>query len=304
MDYSGLVLSHGICPRYSDLDAGKMADAALDEAIRNCVAVGADPAHIAVLDNFSWPDPVFHAEKNPDGPYKLAQLDKACKQLHDSAIALGTPFISGKDSMKNDYRIAGRKISVPPTLLVTALGRISDIRQAVSMDVKDAGHTVYVLGDTHAELGASELMADLGRPLEGICPGYDPERARRCYEALHTCMQEGWIASCHDCSDGGLAVALAESAFAGGFGMHLDLRCLQKKGLSGTETLFSESLGRLVFTAAPEACASIENRLQGLPLFRLGQSIEENELRIELEGETHAVCETLSDLKTAWQRRL
>ncbi len=145
--FEGIVISNGICPRYSDIDAYSMMACAIDEAIRNNVAVGGNPDRIAVLDNFCWPDPV-QSEKTPDGEYKLAQLVRANQALYDYCKAFGVPLISGKDSMKNDYLIGGTKISIPPTVLISALGKIDDIRKAITMDAKRSGDLVYVLGDT------------------------------------------------------------------------------------------------------------------------------------------------------------
>jgi phosphoribosylformylglycinamidine synthase len=141
----GLAVSCGICPKYADLDAYNMTACAVDEAVRNLVAVGAKPGMIAGLDNFCWPDPV-QSDATPDGRHKLAQLVRACQALYDTCLTYGIPLISGKDSMKNDYRIGDTKISIPPTILFTAAAIIEDIGCVVSMDVKEAGHRVYVLG--------------------------------------------------------------------------------------------------------------------------------------------------------------
>ncbi|MCK7503439.1 MAG: AIR synthase related protein [Desulfobacterales bacterium] len=131
----GVVVAHGICPRYSDIDTYHMTACAIDEAVRNAVAVGADLDHLAGLDNFCWCDPVKSA-KTPDGEYKLAQLVRSNMAIYDYTTAYGVPCISGKDSMKNDYSIGKTKISVPPTLLYSVIGKIKDVRKAVTMDAK------------------------------------------------------------------------------------------------------------------------------------------------------------------------
>ena len=159
--FEGIVVSNGICPRYSDIDTYAMVACAIDEAIRNNVAVGGNPDRIAGLDNFCWPDPV-QSEKTPDGEYKLAQLVRANQALYDYCKAFGVPLISGKDSMKNDYLIGGTKISIPPTVLISALGKIDDVRKAVTMDAKRPGDLVYILGETLDELGGSEYYASKG----------------------------------------------------------------------------------------------------------------------------------------------
>ena len=141
----GIVVANGICPRYGDIDTYHMVACALDEAIRNIIAVGGRIGHIAGLDNFCWPDPLPSAT-NPDAEYKLAQLVRANQALYDFCRAYDLPCISGKDSMKNDYRVGDIKISIPPTLLFSALGVIDDVTRVVTMDAKRPGDLVYVLG--------------------------------------------------------------------------------------------------------------------------------------------------------------
>ncbi|MGB4294172.1 MAG: AIR synthase-related protein, partial [Smithellaceae bacterium] len=157
----GVVVAHGICPRYSDIDAYWMTACVIDEAVRNAVAVGVDPDHLAGLDNFCWCDPV-QSEKTPDGHFKLAQLVRANMAIFDITTGYGVPCISGKDSMKNDYSIGRTKISVPPTLLYSVIGKIPDVRQAVTMDAKRPQDLVYILGETRDELGGSEWFAKQG----------------------------------------------------------------------------------------------------------------------------------------------
>jgi len=192
--------------------------------VRNTIAVGGSLGRIAGLDNFCWCDPV-QSEKTPDGEYKLAQLVRANQALYDYTRAYGVPCISGKDSMKNDYQIEDTKISIPPTLLFSTIGKMDDVRKAMTMDAKAAGHLIYVLGDTYPELGGSEWFAMNGWVGNEV-PKVDAERAKKLYSALSRAIDAGVVASCHDCSDGGLAVALAETAFSGGFGMAVDLACV------------------------------------------------------------------------------
>jgi len=153
--FEGVVIANGICPRYSDIDTYHMAACAVDEAVRNTVAVGGSLERMAGIDNFCWCDPV-ESEKTPDGQYKLAQLVRANQALYDYTKIYGVPCISGKDSMKNDYIIGDTKISIPPTLLFSTMGKMEDVRKAVTMDAKKAGDMVYVLGETYNELGGSE----------------------------------------------------------------------------------------------------------------------------------------------------
>jgi len=265
----GVALSHGICPRYSDIDTYWMMAAAIDEAVRGAVAVGADPDRLAGVDNFCWCDPV-ESEKTPDGRYKLAQLVRANKALAHFCRAFMTPCISGKDSMKNDYTGGGVKISIPPTVLFSVMGFVPDVDRVVTSDFKKAGELVYVLGATAAELGASELAGELGFSSPDV-PQVEAVSARRRYLTLHTAIRQGLITACHDCSDGGLAVTLAEMAIGGRLGAALDLDCAPgAAGLTELELLYSESQSRLVVTVAPDQQAAFEALFAGQPVGRLG----------------------------------
>ena len=245
-----MVVSHGICPRYSDIDTYHMMACAIDEALRNYCAVGGNLSHAAGLDNFCWCDPVT-SEKNPDGAFKLAQLVRANMALYDYTTCFGVPCISGKDSMKNDYRIGDKKISIPPTVLFSVMGKIDDVRKAVTMDVKQAGDRVYILGETFDELGGSEYYAMTGWIGNNV-PRVNGPRAKSLYRALNRAMDLKLVASCHDCSDGGLGVALAESCFAGGLGVEVDLRKVPATGIGRNDTLFySESASRFIVTVSP-----------------------------------------------------
>ncbi|MBI3326503.1 MAG: phosphoribosylformylglycinamidine synthase, partial [Nitrospinae bacterium] len=209
----GIIIANGICPRYGDIDTYHMVACAVDEAVRNVIAVGGRMGRIAGLDNFCWPDPI-PSPTNPDAEHKLAQLVRANQALYDYCTAYDLPCISGKDSMKNDYMVGDTKISVPPTVLFSVLGVIDDVTQVVTMDAKRAGDVVYLLGLTREELGGSEYYAHHGHLGQRV-PHVDAAVARRRYEALSTAIGRGLVASCHDCADGGLGVTLAETALAG-----------------------------------------------------------------------------------------
>lgn len=295
----GLAVSCGICPKYSDLDTYHMTACAIDEAVRNLIAIGAKLGLIAGLDNFCWPDPV-QSEKTPDGRFKLAQLVRTCEALYDVCTAYDIPLISGKDSMKNDYKIGDTKISIPPTVLFTAAAIIEDTDKVVSMDVKKPGDVVYVLGETKNELGGSEYLA-LRKQLGSNVPMVDPAKARALYEKLSAAIAAGFVASCHDCSDGGLAVALAESAFAGGYGMRLDLTPM---GIdSNVVALFSESQSRFVVTVSPDRAARFEAALDGCTVTRLGVVTQEPLLDVVCRSGAR-INAPLAELKEAWQRPL
>ena len=301
--HEGVVVAHGICPRYSDLDTYHMMACAIDEGLRNFVAAGGDIEHVAGLDNFCWCDPV-QSDKTPDGAYKAAQLVRANQALYDYCVAFGVPLISGKDSMKNDYQIGDTKISIPPTVLFSVIGRIDDVRRAVTMDAKRSGDLVYLLGSTGDELGASEYY-DMHGCLGKNVPRVDAAAALARFRAVNRAQREGLLASCHDLSDGGLAVALAESAFAGGLGMHLDLRQVQTAApLREDKLLFSESQSRFLVTVRPADRQRFEAVFAGQDLSLFGTVSEGGELRITgLNGEI-LVRAALDDLKAAWQAPL
>ena len=300
---AGVVVSSGICPRYGDIDTAAMAECALDEAVRNAVAVGADPESLSALDNFCWPDPEL-SEKCPDGDYKLAQLVRACRALHDVCVAYRVPLISGKDSMKNDYLIAGRRISIPPTLLISVAGRVDDVRRAQTMDFKRAGDVIYVLGMTRPELGGSEYFAARGLVGNRV-PRVRAADNHRLYLALHQALERGLVRSAHDCSDGGLAVALAESAFAGGLGAEVDLRLTPHEEIERDDhLLFSESAGRFVVSVAPEHCAEFERVMAGCALDRAGVVRPGGRLEITGLSGRLVISADIFSLKEAWQAPL
>jgi phosphoribosylformylglycinamidine synthase len=298
----GLVISNGICPKYSDIDAYWMAANALDEAVRNIVATGGDVGELSALDNFCWTDPIYSKE-NPRGKHKLAQLVRANQALYDGCVAYGVPLISGKDSMKNDYRHGGVGISVPPTLLVSAVAKIKDIGKAVTMDFKRAGESVYALGITTDECGGSEYYAQAGE-IGANVPKVDFERNRKLYSALNRAMERGIVSSCHDCSDGGLGVALAESAFAGEVGCRVDLEKVLCDGrLADEKLLFSESAGRFVASVKKGSEAEFEKIFSGCACAKIGETDAGGELVIVRNGQ-ELVRRKLSELKEAWQKSM
>jgi phosphoribosylformylglycinamidine synthase len=301
--WEGIVVSSGICPRYSDIDAYPMMACAIDEAIRNNLAVGGNMRHMAGLDNFCWCDPI-QSEKTPDGEYKLAQLVRANMALYDYTTAFGVPCISGKDSMKNDYLIGNTKISVPPTVLFSVVSVVADVRRCVTMDAKRSGDLVYILGETFPEMGASEYFALRGF-IGNQVPKVNAPRAKALYEALGGAMAKGFVASCHDCSDGGQGVALAETAFSGALGMEVDLRRVPASGVDRNDVLlFSESPSRFVVTVHPKNQAAFEECLQGKVFAAIGRVVEGNNFTIfGLKGKVVVQADILQ-LKEVWQRPL
>ncbi|HYW78431.1 MAG TPA: phosphoribosylformylglycinamidine synthase subunit PurL, partial [Thermoguttaceae bacterium] len=204
----GIVVSCGMNPCYGDLDTYWMAASAIDEAVRNCVAVGADPTRIAILDNFCW--------GTTDRPETLGSLVRAALACYDMAVVLKTPFISGKDSLNNEFRPEGadQPISIPPSLLISAMGQVDDVSRCVTMDLKESGNYLYQVGTTRNELGGSHFALVHGLS-GGQVPRVDAETAKEMFAALHNAIDAGLVRACHDLSEGGLAVAIAEMAFAG-----------------------------------------------------------------------------------------
>ena len=304
--FEGVVVAHGICPRYSDIDTYHMTANAIDEALRNYVAVGGSLDLVAGLDNFCWCDPV-QSEKTPDGAYKMAQLVRANQALYDVCLAYSMPLISGKDSMKNDFYDGATKISIPPTVLFSVIGKIEDSRKAVTMDVKRPGDLVYLLGETANELGGSEYYALHGEVGDNV-PVVNPEKALNRYRALSIAIDRGLVASCHDLSDGGLAVSLAETAFAGGYGIEAALEKVLYIGDEKEKTdmviLFSESASRHLVTVRPEQRQKFESTMGSNAVSCIGTVTGDSTLRITGLMGTTVVEAGIDDLKEAWQRPL
>ncbi len=282
----GIVLSNGINPQYGKLDAYRMAFSVVDEAIRNAVAVGADPERIALLDNFCWGDP-----KRPE---TLGSLLEAARGCYEAAVYYQTPFISGKDSLNNEYLGSdGQRHAIPPTLLISAIGWIADVDQAVTMDLKEPGNILYLLGENAPDSQGvyyAQLTGQSDPELPAIPAGL-PQR----YQALNAIMQKGWVRACHDLSEGGLAVAAAEMCLAGRLGLDLQLGEGDPALL-----LFGESNGRLLVEVSPPDCANFETALQSQPLHRLGVVTREPYLRLSIAEDL--VCSLpVAAILAAWQ---
>ncbi len=237
----------------------------------------------------------------------MAQLVRANKALYDYCVAFGIPLISGKDSMKNDFFDGVTKISIPPTVLFSVIGKMDDVRKAVTMDAKRPGDIVYLLGRTAFELGGSEYYAAKGCVGNRV-PLVDAEKALQRYRAYSEAVDKGLVASCHDLSDGGLAVALAETAFAGGFGLDVALSRVIFSGVSCDRRdevlLFSESASRLLVTVRPEDRAAFEATMAGTCLSSIGTVTGDHALTITgLQGSVVLKGE-INDLKEAWQSPL
>ncbi len=305
----GIAVSNGINPFYGDIDTYHMTANAIDEAIRNIIAVGGSLRQIALLDNFCWCDPIYDPEKTPDGTYKLAQLVRANMALYDYTIAFGTPCISGKDSMKNDYKLRGDdgreyKISIPPTVLFSAVGIVPDVRKCVTMDIKMPDDVIYLVGMTRDELGGSRFLAHLGFKGNTV-PMVDARSARKTYDAMSAAIDAGLVASCHDCSDGGMAVAVAETSFAGGFGAEMDLGKVPREGsMMDAQILFSESASRFIVTVAPDRVEDFEQMMAGVTCAPIGTVRHDNRFLINGVAGERIIETVIDELKEAWQSPL
>lgn len=306
--WKGIVTSFGIYPRFSDIDTYHMAACCIDSAIRNAISCGASLDHLAILDNFCWCQ-AYDSKK-------LYELKKTLKACSDYAISYGTPFISGKDSMFNDFHGFDENgkplnISIPPTLLISTIGVILDVRKTVTLDFKIPGDLIYLLGETFDELGGSEYFTYLGekerdKPYIGNnIPKVDAEKNKKIYRALHDAIQKDLIASAQSLNLGGLAIALAKSAIAGQLGFELDLQNvinkipkhrsnqsnhpnrLMRKMLT---MLFSESQGRLLVSIAPSNKNTFETMFKNLPHTFLGKTT--NKPKITIKNANSPIIET------------
>lgn len=294
----GVALSCGMNPCYGDIDPYWMALAGIDEAVRNLVCVGTDPDRIALLDNYCWGDCTR--------PEMLGALVRASQACYDGAMGFGAPFISGKDSLNNEFVCDdGTRIAIPYTLLISAIGLVSDINQCVTMDVKGAGNLIFAVGLTKNELGGSHYYKVNGQ-LGANVPKTDTKTALETARRMHGAISDGLVRSCHDCSEGGLAVALAEMAFAGGFGIEADLRGLPVSD-DCTKTaalLFSESNSRYLVEVEPQHYDAFAKRMLNIPFGQVGEVIEDKKLLIRDSKQRTVIEAQLDELKKAWQQPL
>jgi phosphoribosylformylglycinamidine synthase subunit PurSL len=293
--FRGITVTHGICPRIGDIDTYTMALCAVDEAYRSHIGCGGNPDLVSALDNFCWPDPV-QSEQTPDGEYKLAQLVRACMGLRDACLAYGIPLISGKDSMKNDAGFEGKKVSVRPTLLISLLGVIDDIRKAVSTDFKRPGDAVFLIGAAGAEMGGSMAERITGT-CSGKAPSLDLNGAVREYRLLGKAIEDDLVESCHDISDGGLAVAAAESCIGGDLGARITIG--PHSGAENAVLLFNESPARFLVSVKPENRARFET-LFGQTATMIGEVTSAERLTF-FRGEHRLFAAGLEELRETWK---
>ena len=279
----GVAIGIGVNPWFGLLDPERMARAAVDEAIRNVVAVGADPDRVALLDNFSWGD--------PRRPETLGELVAAVRGCCDGSVAHGAPFVSGKDSLNNEYLGSdGARHAVPPTLVITAVAHVPDADRLTTPDLCAAGNSLVLVGRSAAEFGGSHLFLldgpiSAGRHPGAVVPAPDPGAPER-YRRLHAAIRTGRILSCHDVSEGGVAVAVAEMAIAGGIGVALSADV--DPACDPVTLLFAESTGRFVCEVDPADVGWLEEHL-GETVTLLGSTLAEPVLDVVVFARSHPI---------------
>ncbi len=293
----GVIVANGINPEYGKIDPYWMAASAIDEALRQIVAVGGNLRKVALLDNFCWGD--------TGRPEMLGALVRAAQACYDMAIVYGTPFISGKDSLNNEFEADGERISIPHTLLISAIGVMEDVKRAVSMDFKAAGDLIYLVGSTRCELGGSAYFRTRGFTGNSV-PRVNPQLAKKLMDSLSAAAGNGLVRACHDCSEGGIGVAAAEMAFAGGLGATIRLNPvpLGEPVERDDFILFSESNSRFLVEVAPESKDEFERAMNGTDFASIGQVTGAGELEIYGRDGRRLVAESLEELKGAWQKPL
>jgi len=288
--WKGLAISCGMNPNYGKIDAYWMAASAIDEALRNNVAVGG--RRIALLDNFTW--------GNPEKPERLGSLVRACEACYDFATAFKAPFISGKDSLYNESPLG----PVTPTLLITAVGILPDVRLTVSMDTKTPGNSLYVVGQTFKELGGSEYYKLYGHVGKSV-PKVRAAQAEKTFRAVTKAIDLGFVRACHDLSEGGLAVAAAEMALASGYGVELDLRRVPCKAVNRNDfVLFSESNSRFLVEVSEKSKEEFENLMKEKVCAEIGKITKNPKLIAYGLDDAVVIDAALADLRRSWKETL
>jgi phosphoribosylformylglycinamidine synthase len=282
-----VVLGAGVNPEFGKLDAFRMACAVIDEAVRNAVAVGADPERIALLDNFCWGDP-----RRPEVMGSLLEAGRGC---YETALLFGAPFISGKDSLNNEYLGSdGLRHAIPPTLLISSLGVMDDYTLAVTMDLKQPGDLVYLAGVFDPRLGASHYRLAVDPwPFDGEVPPLSAQ-APRVYRALNRAVRSRMVRAAHDLSEGGLAVAAAEMCIGGRLGLALELT-----GQQPVLELFGETTGCVIVEISAAFKDAFEELFEELPLRLLGRVRSDLRLTIGLQSGA-GVDLPVASLVSAW----
>jgi phosphoribosylformylglycinamidine synthase len=296
---AGYALSEGVFPAYSDQDAHAMAQAGVDLAVRRVVAAGCRTDRIAALDNYCWPDPL-PGPTNPDAPHKAAQLVRATRGLAEICTAYGVPLVSGKDSMKNDAVVGGRRISIPPTLLASVIALVPDVRKVRTLEAGQVGEVLLLVGETGDELGATEWAAH--RQIRGgAVPRLVPATLWPRYEAVGRSIRDELVTAAHAVGRGGVGPALFLMARAAGLGLGVNLATAPRLGEVGWEALlFGETPGRFLLACRPERMDRLRRQLQAVPHAVIGAFDATGRLRIAA-GDATLVDAPVGALAAAWK---
>jgi phosphoribosylformylglycinamidine synthase len=294
----GIVLANGLNPQYGKVNTYKMAASAIEESLRNAVSVGADIEKISILDNFCW--------GNPNNPEILGSLVRAAKACYDMSKAFGVPFISGKDSLHNEYSMKGKKYSIPPVLMISAMGIIKNVENTVTMPLKAEGNKIFVLGVTRNELGGS-VFTKIKNIKNGIIPDVYPKESKIIMKKIYHAISKKLIESCHDCCEGGIAVAISEMAFAANKGVKIDIDVIKTEKvdlLTAVEILFSESNGRFVVEVKPDNQAEFIEIFKGSIFSEVGYVMDEKRVIFESKKNGIYVQEKPEVLLNFWRSTL
>ncbi|MCF7887415.1 MAG: phosphoribosylformylglycinamidine synthase, partial [Candidatus Omnitrophica bacterium] len=283
-----VVVGCGINPFYSDIDPYWMAALAIDEAMRNVVSTGASLDKTFILDNFSW--------GSPEDPQVLGSLVRAAKACYDYSVYFGTPFISGKDSLYNEYNLGKDKITIPGTLLISAVSVLDNWQLALDSSFSKEGNLIYLIGLTKPELGQSEYLRQKGIK-QGLVPKVEPD-AKNTFINLSKAIKQKLVVSCHDLSEGGLAVAVSEMCVGSGMGVSLFLEEVPAQESSKDyQLLFSESPSRFLVEVSKDKKEEFENQLQGVPFGLIGCVLADEQVVVHNKKSNKIIDMSLSYLE-------
>ena len=296
----GIIISNGINPRFGFIDPYWMAASSIDEALRQVIAVGGSLNRTALLDNFCW--------GNTDKPDRLGSLVRASFGCYDIAKTYGVPFISGKDSLNNEYSVHGESIAIPCTLLISAISVMDDVTKAITMDLKEKGNLLYIIGETKDEMGGSHYNL-INNCVGNNAPTVDAKKGLKIFNRISEATRLGLLRACHDLSEGGIACALAEMAFSGGFGIEAELKeapyeAKSSKAKRDSIILFSESNTRFIAEVKKQDKNKFENLMKGISIGLIGQVSGKKDLKIYGLSGKKIVDTSLDKLKEAWQKPL
>lgn len=299
-------ISQALFPRYGDIDTYNMATCAIDTSIKNLICIGVPYKKIALMDNFCW--------CSSDEPSRLNQLKRAVKGCYDGSVAHLAPYISGKDSMFNDFKGFDEdnnsiKVSAPPTLLISSIGVMDNYLKSISPEVKFEGDFVYVIGDTKKELGGSEFYSYLGEKeikesyVGNTVPNVDFQTSKVIYEKMTKAISDNLITSAMPVNLGGLGVALIKKSIGGNLGINVNLNdVITNESLSDIEKLYSESQSRIIVTINPDKREKFEQCLNGVSFALIGNVKSNKEITITSKEETTRI--SLDELRSKYKETL